>query len=103
MRAGWLAAATVLACIGLGESLGGKDTSERYLNPTSFSLYVGAVLLLASVAYAIHRLLFRESPQTARRRAAVDTLLTGFVTGPALLAAIVVVATIRECPFGTGC
>lgn len=64
---------------------------------------MGAVLVLASVAYPIHRLPFRESPQTVRRRAAVDTWLTGFVTGPGLLAAIVVVATIRECSFGTGC
>jgi NADH:ubiquinone oxidoreductase subunit 6 (subunit J) len=66
----------------------------------SFAVYVGAVLFLAVLAYVVHRALIREPPDTACRRAAV---LAGFVTGPVLLAVIVLVAVIRDCSFGTGC
>jgi hypothetical protein len=100
VRAVWLVAATVLACIGMGESFEAKNISERYL---SFAAYLGAVLFLAALAYGVHRALIREPPDTACRRAAVDALLAGFVTGPALLAVIVLVAVIRDCSFGTGC
>jgi multisubunit Na+/H+ antiporter MnhF subunit len=103
LRWAWLVIATIMACGGLGVCLEAKDDGERYLNPTSLSLYLGVVILLAAVAYAIYRVLVREPPDTARRRAALDALLAGVVTGPALLLVIVLAATIRDCSFGTGC
>lgn len=103
LRGAWLGSATIMACIGLGACLEAKDDGERYLNPTSLLLYLGVVILLVVVAYAIHRVLVGEPPDIARRRAAIDALLVGLVTGPALLLVIVLAATIRDCAFGTGC
>jgi hypothetical protein len=103
LHAAWLAATTVLACLGLGLCLNAKDTSERYLNPTSLLLYTGVVVLLAAVAYALHRALGRVPPDIARRRAVTDALLAGLATGPALLLIIVLAAMVRDCSFGSGC
>jgi uncharacterized membrane protein YfcA len=100
VRAAWLVAATVLACGALGGAFDTRHISQRYL---SFLVYVGAVMLLVAVAYAVHRALIREPPDTARRKAAIDGLIAGFLTGPVLLAVIVLAATIRDCSFGTGC
>jgi hypothetical protein len=99
----WLVVASVLACVGLGESLEAKDVSERYLNPTSLSLYLGVVLLLAAVSYAVHRALIREPPDKSRRRAVADVMLAGALIGPTLLLAVILAGTIRDCSFGTGC
>jgi hypothetical protein len=103
LQAVWLAATTIMACVGLGLCLEAKDTGERYLNPISLLLYAGVVILLAGVAYAVHRALGRMPPDIARRRAVTDALLAGVATGPALLLVIVLAATIRDCSFGSGC
>jgi hypothetical protein len=103
LRTAWLVVASVLACAGLGESLEAKDVSERDLNPTSLSLYLGVVLLLAAVSYAVHLALIREPPDTARRRALGDALLVGVLTGPTLLLVVALAAVIKDCSFGTGC
>jgi hypothetical protein len=96
----WLFAATTLAWIGMGESFEVNNISERYL---SLVMYLCAVLVLAVLAYVVHRGLIREPRDVARRQAAVDAALAAFVTGPVLLPVIVLVGVIRDCSFGTGC
>ena len=49
---------------------------------------------LGAVGYAVHRRL---------ATAVVDAVLAGVVFAPALALAVLLVATIRDCSFGTGC
>jgi hypothetical protein len=61
------------------------------------------VILLAAVAYAVHRALGRVPPDIARRRAVGDALLAGVATGPAPRLLIALAATIHDCSSGSGC
>jgi hypothetical protein len=103
LHTAWLLVASVMACVGLGISLETKDVNERYLNPTSLVLYLGVVLLLAAISYAVHRALIHEPSQKARCGAVTDAALAGALTGPTLLLIVILAATIRDCSFGTGC
>jgi uncharacterized membrane protein len=95
-RAAWLIIATILACAGLAFAVSTRDprNGEPVINALSVSLYAGVLVALVAVGYAIHRRL---------ETAVVDMVVSGILLGPGILFAILIVSTIRECSFGSGC
>lgn len=104
-RAAWWAIATVLACAGLIGSftVTGDGDSDRLLPPVTLLLYLGVLLALAALSYAVHRTLLHEAPGDAGRGAAFDATLTGVFAAPTLYLAAVFVALIHDCTTGPGC
>jgi drug/metabolite transporter (DMT)-like permease len=94
-RAAWLIVATVLACAGLNVSLWAfHHDGEPVVNAVSLALYGLVLLALGGVGYTIHR---------RAETAVMDAVLAGVVFAPALMLALLLFFTIRDCSSGTGC
>jgi hypothetical protein len=95
-RAAWLIVATILACAGLALAISLRDPNngEPVINAGSLALYGGVLIALGGIGYAIHR---------RAETAVMDAVMAGVVFAPAIMLAVLLVATIRDCSFGTGC
>lgn len=96
-RVTWLVVATAIGITSLVVITDAKDQGEPFINGRSIGLYACVLLAIALLAYALHRVAALRDPQSARRQAARDTLLSGVFAAPAVLVVFVLVGAVTEC------